>query len=150
MTPHLKDRAIDLMQEWGWRKADHDLNTQLSILILSQTVPTLSFDWKVIPEIYNTRFLDMYKCHDIRMCKNIGKHTHFLTCPQYFKYKSCVFSAAKSCSHWLSHPHCAGARISYIYIPTCIYLLFSMIVRNATFLRKLFFRYFCRDRLGTA
>ena len=89
-----------------------------------------------------------YACAEI-----LRKRTHALTFPQYLKYKSCVFSAAKSCSHWLSHPHCAGARISYIYIPTCIYLLFSMTVRNATFLRKLYFRYFCRDRrdrLGTA
>ena len=66
----------------------------------------------------------MYKCHDIRMCKNSKKHTHFLTFPQYLKYKSCVqcseelfaltFSPPLRWSKNILHIH------TYMYIPSVL------------------------------
>ena len=97
----MQERAGELSPEQV-HKADHDLNTQQSTLILSQTVPRLSSGWQVFPEMHNTRVLDMYKCHHIRVCANIGKTHTFPSIPQYFKYNWCVFSATKNCSHDLT------------------------------------------------
>ena len=95
----------------------------------------------------------MYKCHDIRMRRNTKKtytFSYISTVPQI--QVMCVqcseelfaltFSPPLRWSKNILHIH------TYMYIP-----LFSMTVRSATFLRKLYFRYFCRDRrdrLGTA
>ena len=78
----------------------------------------------------------MYKCHDIRMRRNTEKtytFSYISTVPQI--QVMCVQCSEELFALTFSPP-LRWSKKTYIYIPTCIYLLFSMTVRNATLLRK--------------